>query len=151
MFNNSVRTGKKTLHFTVTNVNWLTLFKEIIAVCIENYTSRSSSIRNSELLIVDWPPFGLKGLKESATFSLSDWMTYFYTPNYFPALPRLHPSISTSYNSKCSVKCHSQVTKFFTYCFTEVKSLYSCIEIKCSLILSANERIRDWFIAFRTY
>jgi hypothetical protein len=37
-FNNSVRTAKKTQHFTITNINWLTLFKEIIAVYSENHT-----------------------------------------------------------------------------------------------------------------
>jgi hypothetical protein len=38
MFNNSVRTAKKTRHFTITKISWLTLFKEIIAVYSENYT-----------------------------------------------------------------------------------------------------------------
>jgi hypothetical protein len=35
---NSVRTAKKTPHFTITKINWLTLFKEIIAVYTENHT-----------------------------------------------------------------------------------------------------------------
>jgi hypothetical protein len=35
---NSVRTAKKTQHFTITKTNWLTLFKEIIAVYSENNT-----------------------------------------------------------------------------------------------------------------
>jgi hypothetical protein len=34
--NNSVRTAKKTLHFTIAKINWLTLFKEIIPVYSEN-------------------------------------------------------------------------------------------------------------------
>jgi hypothetical protein len=34
----SVRTAKKTQHLTVTKINWLTLFKEIIAVYCENRT-----------------------------------------------------------------------------------------------------------------
>jgi hypothetical protein len=38
IFNNSVRTAKKTPHFTVTKINWLTLFKGIIAVYSENRT-----------------------------------------------------------------------------------------------------------------
>jgi hypothetical protein len=38
MFQNSVRTAKKTQHFTGTKINWLTLFKEIIAVYSENRT-----------------------------------------------------------------------------------------------------------------
>jgi hypothetical protein len=36
LFKNSVRTSKRTPHFTITKVNWLTLFKEIIAVYNEN-------------------------------------------------------------------------------------------------------------------
>jgi hypothetical protein len=46
---NSVRTAKKTPHFTVTKINWLTLFKEIIAVYCENYTKQ---IINAGLLII---------------------------------------------------------------------------------------------------
>jgi hypothetical protein len=38
MFKNSVRTAKKTSHFTITQINWLMLFKEIIAVYTENHT-----------------------------------------------------------------------------------------------------------------
>jgi hypothetical protein len=38
IFKNSVRTAKKTQHFTITKINWLTLFKEIIAVYTENLT-----------------------------------------------------------------------------------------------------------------
>jgi hypothetical protein len=32
----SVRTSKRTQHFTITKINWLTLFKEITAVYTEN-------------------------------------------------------------------------------------------------------------------
>jgi hypothetical protein len=38
VFKNSVRTAKKTPHFTVTKINRLTLFKEIIAVYSESQT-----------------------------------------------------------------------------------------------------------------
>jgi len=38
LFKNSVRTSKRTPHFTITKINLLTLFKEIIAVCTENHT-----------------------------------------------------------------------------------------------------------------
>jgi hypothetical protein len=38
LFENSVCTSKRTPHFTVTEINWLMLFKEIIAVYIENHT-----------------------------------------------------------------------------------------------------------------
>jgi hypothetical protein len=34
----SVGTAKKTQHLTITKINWLTLFKEIIAVYTENHT-----------------------------------------------------------------------------------------------------------------
>jgi hypothetical protein len=38
VFNNSVRTAKKTPHFTITKINWLTLFKEIVDVYSENHS-----------------------------------------------------------------------------------------------------------------
>jgi len=38
LFKYSVRTSKRTPHFTITKINWLTLFKEIIAVYTENHT-----------------------------------------------------------------------------------------------------------------
>jgi hypothetical protein len=36
VFTNSVLTPRKTPHFTITEVNWLKLFKEIIDVYTEN-------------------------------------------------------------------------------------------------------------------
>jgi hypothetical protein len=41
---NSVRTSKKTPHFTITKIKWLMLFKEIIAVYIEKLSSPTSTI-----------------------------------------------------------------------------------------------------------
>jgi hypothetical protein len=38
LFNNSVNTAKETLHFTITKISFLTLFKEITAVYPENHT-----------------------------------------------------------------------------------------------------------------
>jgi hypothetical protein len=38
IFKNSVRTAKKTPHFTITKINQLALFKEIIAVYTEHHT-----------------------------------------------------------------------------------------------------------------
>jgi hypothetical protein len=38
LFKNPVRTSKRTLDFTITKINWLTLFKEIIAVYSESDT-----------------------------------------------------------------------------------------------------------------
>jgi hypothetical protein len=48
---NSVRTAKKTQHFTITNINWLTLFKEIIVVYSENHTKNINALgrQNEEL------------------------------------------------------------------------------------------------------
>jgi hypothetical protein len=38
LFKNSVRTSKRTPRFTIAKINWLMLFKEIIAVYRENHT-----------------------------------------------------------------------------------------------------------------
>jgi hypothetical protein len=38
LFKNSVRTSERTPHITVTKINWLMLFKEIIAVYSEKHT-----------------------------------------------------------------------------------------------------------------
>jgi hypothetical protein len=45
IFKNSVRTAKKTPHFTVTKINWLTLFKGIIAVYSEGHTKHRYRMR----------------------------------------------------------------------------------------------------------
>jgi hypothetical protein len=38
LFKDSVRTSKRTPHFAITSINFLTLLKEIIAAYIENHT-----------------------------------------------------------------------------------------------------------------
>jgi hypothetical protein len=38
IFKNSVRTSKRTPHFTITKINWLMLFKEIMHVYSKNHT-----------------------------------------------------------------------------------------------------------------
>jgi hypothetical protein len=38
IFKNSVPTAKKTQHFTITKINLLTLFRDIIALYSENHT-----------------------------------------------------------------------------------------------------------------
>jgi hypothetical protein len=43
LFKNSVRTSKRTPHFTITSINFLTLFKEIIAVYSENHAKPINS------------------------------------------------------------------------------------------------------------
>jgi hypothetical protein len=51
VFMNSVRTSKRTTpHFTITSINWLTLFKEIIAVYTENYARPI----NTKYKFTDW-------------------------------------------------------------------------------------------------
>jgi hypothetical protein len=50
LFKNSVRTSKRTPHFTVTKINWLTLFKEIIACYSENH--KKPIIQNALLVII---------------------------------------------------------------------------------------------------
>jgi hypothetical protein len=54
LFKNSVRTAKKTPHFTVTKISWLTLFKEIIAPYSKNHTKSVNALhgQNAELLDV---------------------------------------------------------------------------------------------------
>jgi hypothetical protein len=48
LFKNSVRTSKRTLHFTITKINWLTLFKEIIPLQPKRERVRKDSIRVEE-------------------------------------------------------------------------------------------------------
>jgi hypothetical protein len=47
----SVRASKRTPNFTITKINWLTLFKEIIAVYSENHAK--PIIQNAALLTVN--------------------------------------------------------------------------------------------------
>jgi hypothetical protein len=46
-FKNSVRTSKRTPHFTITTINLLTLFKEIIPVYAENDTKPTNKNETS--------------------------------------------------------------------------------------------------------
>jgi hypothetical protein len=49
IFKNSVCTSKKTSNFTITDINWLILFKKTIYAYSENYMQ---PIKNAALLIV---------------------------------------------------------------------------------------------------
>jgi hypothetical protein len=49
----SVRTAKKAPHFTITKINWLTLFKEIISVYSENNIKTAKWKQNKVFLIVE--------------------------------------------------------------------------------------------------
>jgi hypothetical protein len=44
IFKNSVHTAKKTQHVSITKINWLMLFKEIIPVYSENHTNPINSL-----------------------------------------------------------------------------------------------------------
>jgi len=49
LFKNSVRTSKRTPYFTITKINWLMLFKEIIAVYSENHNKPiNTKLRRSD-------------------------------------------------------------------------------------------------------
>jgi recombinational DNA repair protein (RecF pathway) len=51
IFKNSVRTAKKTQLFTITKINWLTLFKEIIAVyCKSNHAHKMNYLLLSQVV-----------------------------------------------------------------------------------------------------
>jgi hypothetical protein len=54
VFNNSVRTSKKTQLFPITKISWLMLFREIIAVYFENHTNEINTLcgQKTELLNV---------------------------------------------------------------------------------------------------
>jgi hypothetical protein len=48
LFKNSVRTSKRTPHFTITKISWLTLFKEMITGYTKNHTQPIN--KNADLL-----------------------------------------------------------------------------------------------------
>jgi hypothetical protein len=52
IFKYSVRTAKKTQLVSMITINWLTLFREIIAVYCENNMKRRHSRQSTELLSV---------------------------------------------------------------------------------------------------
>jgi hypothetical protein len=54
LFKNSVRTAKKTQHFSITKTSWSILFKEIIAIYSGNYTKPINTFcgQKGELLII---------------------------------------------------------------------------------------------------
>jgi len=65
LYKNSVRTSKRTPNFTITSFNFLTLFKEIIAVYSENHAkpiNTKCSITDCQRRWFIYLPLGLKGL-----------------------------------------------------------------------------------------
>jgi hypothetical protein len=76
IFKNSVRTAKKTQLFTITSINWLTLFKEIIPVYTQNHTKST----NKKWKVIDcwsrWDislPLDFKGLEEAKLFTAGEY------------------------------------------------------------------------------
>jgi hypothetical protein len=61
LFKNSVRISKRTPHFTITTINWLTLFKEIITVYSENHTESINTERDKDLSTNETPPLLREG------------------------------------------------------------------------------------------
>jgi hypothetical protein len=59
LFKNPVRTSKRAPHLTITKINWLMLFKEIIAVHSENHAKPKTDCESRWFLYL---PLGLKGL-----------------------------------------------------------------------------------------
>jgi hypothetical protein len=55
IYKTSILTAKKTPHFTVTKINWLTLFKEIIAVYCENRIYEDGTFAYSNLRFICIP------------------------------------------------------------------------------------------------
>jgi hypothetical protein len=50
IFNNSVRTARKTMHFTIIGISSLMLFKEIIPIYTKNHKKHTN--KNADFLIV---------------------------------------------------------------------------------------------------
>jgi hypothetical protein len=70
LFKNSVRTSKRTPHFTITKINWLMLFEEIIAVYNENHAKpihTKCSITDCKSRWFIYLPLGLKVLSHKIT------------------------------------------------------------------------------------
>jgi hypothetical protein len=67
LFKNSVRTSKRIPHFTITEINWLTLFKKIIAVHSEKHIKPINTKNQHYRLLREvghiYLPLGFKGLK----------------------------------------------------------------------------------------
>jgi hypothetical protein len=66
VFKNSVRTSKRTPHFTITKINWLMLFKEITAVYDENHTKPINTKQRTDCLRWLEPRLFLDGTRRKA-------------------------------------------------------------------------------------
>jgi hypothetical protein len=106
LFKNPVRTSKRTAHFTITKINWLMLFKEIIAVYSENHTkpiiTKYSVTDCYDSWNIQLPPRGIKGLRAMDVNKYSSWnerqsgpvqSAVSFSPSYISTSPlRPHPT-----------------------------------------------------------
>jgi hypothetical protein len=95
-FKNSVRTSKRTPHFTITKINWVMLFKEIIIVDSEKHTetiNRKCRVTDCYSGWYIYLPFVFKGLKHYVPASLKNNVN------------KLHYVYSHSVDKICIVSC----------------------------------------------
>jgi hypothetical protein len=52
LFKNSVRTSKRTPHFTITTINWLTLFKEIITIYKPHRLHKNAEVKKLQAIFL---------------------------------------------------------------------------------------------------
>jgi hypothetical protein len=71
LFKNSVRTSKRTPYFTITKINWLTLFKEIITVHHAKLINTKFSINDCQSRWFIYLLLGLRGLTCSQELAIS--------------------------------------------------------------------------------
>jgi hypothetical protein len=62
LFKNPGRTSKRKPHFTIAKINWLMLFKKVIAVYREKHINTKCSVTDFERRWHIQLPLGLKGL-----------------------------------------------------------------------------------------
>jgi hypothetical protein len=90
LFNDSVRTSKRTPHLTITKINWLMLFKKIIADYSENHgnpINTKCSITDCQSRWFILLPLGLKGLTDAMLLE-------FKLSLVFPSLPLTKCSVA---------------------------------------------------------
>jgi hypothetical protein len=74
LFKNSVRTSKRTPHFTITKIQWLMLFKKITSVYFQNNAKPKNTINGQNAVIGHrrryiYLPLGLKNVKLIKNYS----------------------------------------------------------------------------------
>jgi len=120
LFNNSVRTSKRTPHFTITNINWLMLFKEIIVFYNENQSKAQIQNTAFEIIKIAGTYYALKGSTEICSVVLD-----VEVERLTPACRR--PAILTCFSSvplgRCRDRGHGSFLSFI-FQFIIHKSFY---------------------------